>query len=112
MFRLLANAGLTRLVLMRGACFTFFPPPVPNTGKSWTFLGELDKIVPVSPMRFQSIGMISTESKSCLQLNINLDAGETVRVGAVSPSGIYVEKSLTLKDVKRDDGTFSICDSS
>ena len=36
------------------------------------FLGELDKIVPVSPMRFQSIGMISTESKSCLQLDINL----------------------------------------
>ena len=75
--------------------FHFYPYlPVPNTGKSWTFLGELDKIVPVSPMRFESIGVISTESKSCLQLNINLDAGETVRVGAVSPSGIYVEKSL------------------
>ena len=61
-------------------------------------------------MRFESIGIISTESKSCLQLDINLDTGETVRVGAVSPSGIYLEKSFTPKDAKRDDGTFSICD--
>ena len=81
MFRL-GNAGLIRLVLMRGASFTFtLYVAVPgSTGKSWTFLGELDKIVPVSPMRFESIGVISTESKSCLQLDINLDAGETVRV--------------------------------
>ena len=60
-------------------------------------------------MRFESIGIISSESKSCLQLDINIDTGETVRVGAVSPSGIYLEKSF-LSDAKRDDGTFSICD--
>ena len=91
--------------------FHFYPIlPEPNgTGKSWTFLGEVEKIVPVSPKRFQEVGISNQGAKSCLEWKMNAQAAEAIVVGAVSPSGVYLEKVIRSSDIGNGD-IFSICD--
>jgi hypothetical protein len=76
--------------------FTFYPLlPVASSGddaKGWIFLGEVDKIVATSPVRFESIKV----GTSCLTVRFSaLLEGETISVGAVTPDGVYVETALT-----------------
>ena len=65
--------------------FTFFPPlPLPKgKGKgAWILLGELDKIVPVSPQRFAEVGV---DAAGCVAWRMQGQKGEAVRVHAVPP---------------------------
>ena len=78
--------------------FTFFPlfPVASASGREavrgWIFLGEIDKIVAVSPERFESVKV----SAACLTVRFYpLLEDETMTVGAVTPDGIYVEREFT-----------------
>ena len=61
--------------------FTFSPV----LANGWALLGEPDKFVPVSPMRFRTV----RTDGACLRFTVFVATGEIVRVGAVSPSGRY-----------------------
>ena len=66
--------------------FTLYP----SVGNRWIFLGEVDKIVAVSPMRFTSF---QTDA-SCITFSLEMGDDETVTVGAVSPDGVYLEREI------------------
>lgn len=78
--------------------FTLFPR-LPETAtddsRAWTLIGEVDKIVSVSALRFLSVGVTEvTESSSCLVFGLVVEAGEVVKVGAITPNGTYVESAF------------------
>jgi hypothetical protein len=79
--------------------FHFFPAlPVPGeTEGSWILLGEQDKIVPVSPQRFEAIGVNTTALRgSCLNLQLLGSVQEKVYIGAITPQGNFVQESFIL----------------
>ena len=91
--------------------FHFFPAlPVPNqTVENWLFMGEVSKIVPLSPHRFDAVGVVSREGGSCLQWKMSGKTGEDVTVGAVAPSGMYLESSFTINAM--GSAVFHLCHS-
>jgi hypothetical protein len=63
----------------------------------WIFLGEVDKIVGVSAVRFQSVGVALSEGgakESCVTFEVSVAPGESVHVAAVSPAGVYLTSTL------------------
>ena len=79
-----------------------------DTG-GWILLGEVDKIVGVSAVRFQSIGVHwlnagAVGGGSCVAFEVSLVAAdEVITVAAVSPRGIYLTQ-----DIRQQHG--SICE--
>ena len=61
-----------------------------DDGVGWILLGEVDKIVGVSPLRFTSILV----EASCLTIHMHVATGETVTIGLVTPDGIYREETF------------------
>ena len=60
-------------------------------------LGEQDKIVPVSPQRFEAIGVNTTALRgSCLNLQLLGSVQEKVYIGAITPQGNFVQESFIL----------------
>jgi hypothetical protein len=62
----------------------------PVLSNGWALLGETDKIVPVSPVRFSSISVLG----NCLAVAVSVSNAEVVAVGAISPTGHYIEQHL------------------
>jgi hypothetical protein len=95
--------------------FTLYPR-LPETAsdskRAWTLIGEVDKIVSVSASRFLSVGVVEVTSSiaasavwgdragngsqggSCLVFEIVVEIGEVVTIGAVTPTGTYVEATF------------------
>ena len=61
---------------------------------AWVLLGEADKIVGVSPVRFRSVGVVRADGGSCLCFELSAAPTETVTVGAVTPGGTFVERGF------------------
>ena len=91
--------------------FTLSPLlPLPHGGggdsaRGWIFLGEVDKIVGVSEVRFLSIGVQLIDERlpgeatatvgSCVAFEVSLGCAEEVlTVAAVSPSGTYLTREI------------------
>jgi hypothetical protein len=73
-----------------------FAPELPS---KWTLLGEREKIVPVSSLRFTDVQEATTTDDSvCLAFRMHATAHEVVAVGAVDPAGIYVENVFAGSD--------------
>jgi hypothetical protein len=66
--------------------FTLYP----SVGNGWIFLGEVGKFVAVSPVRFTTI---QTDA-ACLTVSMEMGDDETVTIGAVSPDGVYLERTV------------------
>jgi hypothetical protein len=74
-------------------------PPLSTTNSTgatieWTLVGELDKVVAVSPERFSDVHIDSRRRGGCLGFRLAGTAGETVRVSAVSPTGAFVTRTF------------------
>jgi hypothetical protein len=70
--------------------WTVYPqlPEDSSAGRAWTLLGEVDKIVGMSPVRFAWVAVEVTDTESCVLFELSaVAAGEVVSVGAVSPDG-------------------------
>ncbi len=83
--------------IQSGEQFAAFPAPAPwrmftlyPSLEGWIFLGEVDKIVSVSPARFTSV----TTEASCITFTMEVDDGEVVHVGTVTPDGMYLERDV------------------
>ena len=83
--------------------FTLSPllPFVLGGSSGWVFLGEVEsKIVGVSAVRFQSIGVqqLGAEAAaagSCVTFEVSLvSAEEVILVAAVSPKGVYLTREI------------------
>ena len=61
---------------------------------AWVLLGEADKIVGVSPVRFRSVGVVRAGGGSCLCFELSAAPTETVTVGAVTPGGTFMERDF------------------
>jgi len=87
--------------------FTLSPSlPFRNTTggvQHWTLLGELDKVVTVSSLRFTDVEIeellpdlvdqhteTDIAAQPCLAFRLNCSAAEEVRVTAISPTGVIV----------------------
>jgi hypothetical protein len=84
-------------------------------GRAWTLIGEVDKIVSVSALRFLSVGVVEATppaaasavrgegagAQSCLVFEIAVESGELVTIGAVTPRGRYVEATFDLGGSQR-----------
>ena len=74
----------------------------PMLANGWVLLGELDKFVPVSPMRFSAV---STHG-ACLSFTAFVAEGEAIHVDAISPSGRYRTQTLQAQMAGPLDGWF------
>eukprot|EP00943_MAST-04B_sp_MAST-4B-sp1_P004131 g4131.t1 len=134
------SSGPSRSVGVNGSdayrLFHFSPNlPVPSSAgpanksnvdtKSWIMLGEIGKIVPMSNVRFKAIGVTSETSlsadnflnrgttvSSCLEWTMVGGKNENVCVGAVSPSGIYMEDCFVVTDdnLHENEEKFKFCE--
>eukprot|EP00037_Helgoeca_nana_P037162 m.14838 g.14838 ORF g.14838 m.14838 type:complete len:847 (-) comp8470_c0_seq1:104-2644(-) len=62
-----------------------------TAASAWTLLGELDKVVSVSPQRFSDLHV---DQQGCLGFRLAGTVGETVHVSAVSSDGIFFTKQF------------------
>ena len=61
--------------------------------EGWIFLGEADKLVPISGARITSVVVAAG---GCLSIGLLGSAGEEVHLAAISPGGTFVRRSTTM----------------
>ena len=69
-----------------------FAPVLPAL-EGWIFLGEADKLVPISGARITSV---VAAAGGCLSIGLLGSAGEEVHLAAISPGGTFVRRSTTM----------------
>lgn len=85
--------------------------------QQWTLLGELDKVVSVSSLRFTDVEVeeavasatVYSVATPCLAFRINGSAAEEVHVTAIGPSGRFVNFTFKGDACLADDGGAAPC---